>query len=171
VTLPSSDWKERSGPGDSKVGFQYQGIHQMYFGVHFRKEDEAEFEKFVNDFRKNNLVGKTDLVDLKESKGQNSLGNPFYFATFLEKGDKDNGTFVGMSNTWCKEKGITIVIIFEAVPKMSSEAGRSAEMKVFEDSAKIICLSADKDEPHTKPALWRARLRKFTPDVAKKTRQ
>jgi hypothetical protein len=50
---------------------------------------------------------------------------------------------VGMSYTWIKKGGYTIVVLFEGVRRARSKLFKAQEQAAFEGAAKEICLSVE----------------------------
>jgi hypothetical protein len=142
ITLPSDYWKGGESNDPSHFGFE-DSMHSMHVGIKVVKEDRKGFDAAVKHLHK--IVDDSpDSTTNSQSEGFTASGHPYAYITVLEKGDKGHSIFVGISYVWCEEKGIMVQVIFEGMQRMESEIGKESEGKLFEESARSLCLSVGK---------------------------
>jgi len=142
ITLPSDYWKGGASNDPSHFGFE-DSMHSMHAGVKVVKEDRKGFEAAVKHLHE--IVAESpDSSTNSQSEGFTASGYPYTYITVLEKGDKGHSIFVGISYVWCEDKGIMVQVILEGMQRMESEMGKESEGKLFEESARSLCISVGK---------------------------
>jgi hypothetical protein len=75
-------------------------------------------------------------------EGETEAGNPYVFFRGMTAAAEGNGKiYFARSLVWCKDRGTTVDMVFEAVPRMASQVGQNTEKQTFDKASSTICLS------------------------------
>jgi hypothetical protein len=145
LTLPSRQWKETAPPsGKGLVGFVCPLPHMQVGVVRVRrpaaKNDFREAaEAFLAYLEKNPKLRGTS----KNREGSTPDGNAYAYVTLMDPSADGTPVFVAHSLVWSPTKEMLVELMFEGLPAMRSEVGRTTELAAFEKAAETICLSVE----------------------------
>lgn len=145
LRLPDKSWKE-VGKGKSVVNFANRFPFEMAAGV-LRAEKQSLEEhqasvKKIKEYLKGQREAQFSEPEVIEETTK--IGDRRFCFIANEKVQK-GATYIlaGMSYTWIKDRGLTVVVLFEGKGQYDSKLFKAREKAAFEAAVRTICLSVE----------------------------
>jgi hypothetical protein len=143
LMLPSRHWQpvERA---DSVAAFAH-ALPDMQARVRTlaRDQSESDFDALaqlmierIESFPR--IKGMLDMED-----GKTSSGCSYRYFSGMDQTHDGEPVYAAYSVIWNPRTKVLMEISFEGLPKMKSAAGKDAELRTIQESARTICLSAE----------------------------
>jgi hypothetical protein len=141
VTLPSKNWQVFRGKNGKE--FYVDRFNRMQASILASTPQTLDEFRAATDSLKRTFPKEDHFLEPPEMReGETEAGNPYlFFQGRSRAAEGDGAIFVARSLVWCRDKGTTVDLIFEAVPRMASQVGRESEKSMFEKAASTISLS------------------------------
>ncbi|MEZ6142170.1 MAG: hypothetical protein R3B84_22110 [Zavarzinella sp.] len=139
VTLPSRKWEVVNFANlNNKAGFLHRGFPNMKAVVQsvIENQTEQDFDRIANSFHdsgnENTIIDAKDGLNAADQRCSSFIG--------IEQSEGKE-LFIGYSITWCAERKVVVVILFEGVFQMKSQAGKETERQAMKTAAETILYS------------------------------
>jgi hypothetical protein len=142
ITLPTKNWQVFRGK--NRAEFFVDRLNGMQASVlSSRIETLEEFRISKEKLREFTLQNKAEFMDPPEFRvGETETGNPYALVQGMNRSPNGKGPiFVFRCLVWCRDRGLTVDILFEGQTRMVSETGQENEKAIFRLAAKMIGLS------------------------------
>jgi hypothetical protein len=147
LRFPSPAWKKSLKKDPQHVVDFYRfylGSPSLACVRSVKKQSLEQFHASVKNFREYIARNSDHLTEPTWTEGEKPSGDVYVYVATCEKGNSEaNYFYVASSYTWLKERGLTVMMLFEGQGKKRSKIFRADEARQFEKEARDICLSVE----------------------------